>query len=396
MIAATKLSNGPRGFTLVEVLVVIAIIGVLIGLLLPAVQTARESARRSTCTNRMKQAALAYLNYESNNRSFPPICGIPLAWSTGDNSNMSSWWGPFPAVLSQIERQDLVDFIIAQEKGYASQSLRGYSIQTVAEKRVEELECPSDPVARRQMGVTNPWYTINFRANGGDVIFDPPRAMPASAGIGTRTPGQFRGPLAAPPEIFQADTTTRVANPVGRRSTIAKITDGTSKTLLLSEQNRLSGVAEDRRGGMRKDVTGWAGGNLFGNNQLYAAPNECASSTNAWDTATFTDRWPFHSGSIFFAVQPPNGARCSNRTGTRAQLPASSYHPRGVNVAMCDGSVRFVDESIDAGDQSARPDGAASTDTATTTAYWQRTGSSQWGVWGALSTAAGEEAVAFD
>src|SRR5262245_44330922 len=69
---SSRRTIAPAGFTIVELLIVVAIIGILIALLLPAVQAARESARRTQCDNNLRQIALATLHFESVRKVLPP------------------------------------------------------------------------------------------------------------------------------------------------------------------------------------------------------------------------------------------------------------------------------------------------------------------------------------
>ena len=118
-----------RGFTLVELLVVITIIGMLMGLLLPAVQAAREMGRRNTCVSNTKQITLASAGFEAARKSFPGYRNA-ISFMTGSGTAAVSW---APMLLPYLDRSDLWN--ACRTSGGTWQVL------------MKLMYCPSDPPA---------------------------------------------------------------------------------------------------------------------------------------------------------------------------------------------------------------------------------------------------------
>jgi len=153
-----------RAFTLVELLVVIAIIGVLVALLLPAVQAAREAARRTTCSNKLRQLALAAHNINDTNRFLPPLSGS-FPRNSADRGTVFYFLLPF------IEQKPFWDATAdAQGRHVASNVIQGSNPRVRAYGVfMPSFLCPSDVsnLTRqvRNPGTLNVWATASYAAN---------------------------------------------------------------------------------------------------------------------------------------------------------------------------------------------------------------------------------------
>jgi hypothetical protein len=352
---------------------VIAIIGVLIALLLPAVQAAREAARRMQCTNQLKQYMIGIHNYHDTTTSFPHGRGGPTS-PTG-NTNHTSSWGTTLAVLPYVEQQSRFDRWLEMQRTYNGQAPPSWNSSTQAAAfpdiyadPIYTFTCPSDGNARKPATWVGSAGTKHARGSYTVCLAD---LINDNYSIAT-TESQY----------------TRSVFGVAVYYNMSDITDGTSNTIGLSERvvppNNTTTIAIE---------------SIYGSGTSSVATNPatgCAAHKvgNVYPSGVFAarDMGLLLTGQSWMAgfntVLPPNSASCLNGGAYNWALKsATSRHSGGVNAAKMDGSIIFVSETIDCGNQTWSPGGTTTTPNSTA----KPSRESNYGVWGALGTRAGRE-----
>jgi prepilin-type N-terminal cleavage/methylation domain-containing protein/prepilin-type processing-associated H-X9-DG protein len=314
--------NRPAAFTLIELLVVIAIVGILVALLLPAVQAAREAARRLHCSNTLKQIALAAHQYHDTVGSFPPA----LLLSQYD-ARKTTWRGTslFVFLLPYLEQQGLYD---EWDFGDPNKNFDGGRQSRAA--RGPDLRCPSEQDDENPLR-----YSTRLTGSSLDRYI---RVTSYGGNAGTRSYHPDSGFLQTDGIFFGAGAGSQ-PEPDQQPVRLADIRDGTSHTLLFGERSRW----DPRYDSFAQQGWDW---------ELRYYGNWCGTSCSALAHLTLSSyaainyRLPFSYAERTAASPPANTSDDFKYYIDMRVCAFGSSHPGGANLALADGSVHFVSESL--------------------------------------------------
>ncbi len=319
---ANRSQRSRNGLTAVECLVALGVIGVLVGLLLPAVQQAREAARRASCASNLRQVGLALQNYSSIHQVFPATTGGFFIRRNGEiiGPPFVQKFSVFTRLTPYLDQPQLYhatnfsvalhDFHLFQDQ---SELYGSKANDTAIATTLAVLLCPSDGGSGRP-GWSAP---TSYRANYGSERWN----VPAN--------GPFAG---------------------FRNQSLAQTRDGLSQTAAFSE--KLRGGVERPAVDLRSDLISGDIGLPYTIDEALA---DCASRPYP------PKQFRTEAGLIWFVsglgqtgynhILTPNHPvpDCVKiMPATSGLVGVRSNHPGGVQVAFCDGSVRFVKDAINA------------------------------------------------
>jgi prepilin-type N-terminal cleavage/methylation domain-containing protein len=321
------------GFSLVELLVVVAIIAVLIGLLMPAIQGTRESARRVSCLNNARQIGLAMLGFETANGFYAPAnsTGAGAMWPP----NNPQEHGMFALLLPYIEQGSLLTTLGYDFNQDWSATINRPAACTI----IPVFTCPSAPDGPRQ--VTTARYPTNTYGWGGGT-------GPATNDYATipAVGSQLYTALGLP---FPSEPNTSGMLPTNSRTRAAHVRDGLSNTLAVVEcGNRPLRYFNDRAMASRSA----------------SATSPCNVQRDSAKAGWADNRAVFDLDGASAATGVPNG-ECYHTDAT-GRVPAAgttsggqcvinctnwdepyAFHPRGIGTVFGDGSGRFLAADID-------------------------------------------------
>jgi len=311
----TEVRRVRSGFTLIEILVVIFIIGLLVALLLPAVQWAREAARKLTCTNNVRQIGLAVQSYESLNEALPDLYNgsfLPQPRHVYDEYHFFSWRTSILPQLGETSIHSSLDMSLPATVG---------ANQAAINMEIPVFLCPSTKNKNSTVPDISPFPTS----------FVGPESFPR--GTAARNDYEVIGGILVERIRSSTDFSSILFGAWGepnyvrggwiwgrsRRALLSDITDGLSNTILVGETAGRPDLFE--KGQPMKP---------YRDIEKYNSP--MTPHQAAWAVST-----------LFVTIVHPRG-HAVNETNKQGLF---SFHSGGANVALADGSVRFLAESTD-------------------------------------------------
>lgn len=402
-----------HGFTLVELLVVIAIIGILVGLLLPAVQAAREAARRMSCSNNFKQIGLAIHNYHSAYKQLPkhgggtfgPVTGQPAGtWviyknkhrtsNNHNNSRLSMLVGILPFNEQQALWEQISNPLDNNGGTPDPWPAMGPTPDTAGydpwQTQLPSYRCPSDPGdGLPAFGRTNYAACVGdsprFTAPAVHTTYDDD-AREYAEHVRAENRGFFN-----PYHVTKfRDCLDGLANTIAMGEIITYLEDQDSRGTVPAADIGPGTVQRHNRTANPKRCSQFLTNGLDPNRPRFwvAAYNTIPEVARGFQWANAA---PIHTNAL--TMLPPNAELCGSSAGPHifnVNGTMSSQHVGGCHVLMGDGAVKFVTDSIEAGDLAAEPWDAV---------WYEGTGpqapgsASPFGLWGALGTRASKEVI---